>query len=110
LLHLQDAVRYVFIADSDVADVQVEREQPRFIYVTAKKPGITVLYVVDSAGHVLLNKDIEVSPPPAQIPPVAIIRSGKLEYQKLDTQKPEPPPQPPVVPLQTAPPTPPEIP
>ena len=71
LLHLQDAVRYVFIADNDIADVQVEQEQPKLIYVTAKKPGRTVLYAVDNAGYVLLNKAIRVID--VSIDPVAII-------------------------------------
>lgn len=95
LLQLQDAVRYVFIADNDVADVQVEKEQPKFIYVTAKKPGRTVLYAVDNAGQVLLNKVIRVID--VTLEPVTIIRAAKM-----DTGKPPPPPNFLVLPLQPA--------
>jgi Flp pilus assembly secretin CpaC len=104
LLHLQDAVRYVFIADNDVADVQVEREQPKLIYVTAKKQGRTVLYAVDNAGQVLLNKNVEVYQEPLS-EPVTIIRAAKI-----DTGKPPPPPNFLVLPLQPPQPAAPETP
>jgi Flp pilus assembly secretin CpaC len=73
LLHLTSAARTVFVANEDVADVQVQQQQREFIYVTAKKPGITVLYAADDAGRVLLNKFIEVTGGP-----VSIIKAGAL--------------------------------
>lgn len=90
LLHLPIAARTVFVANEDVADVQVK--DPAFIYVTAKKPGATVLYAADDAGHILLNKVIEVINGP-----VAVIRGAKL-----DTGEPAPPPNFLVLPLQAA--------
>jgi Flp pilus assembly secretin CpaC len=92
LLHLPDAANNVFIADDEVANVQIQSQQPQYIYVTAKKPGRTVLYVVNSAGDVLLNKAIEVFPRP-----VTIIRRAKV-----DTGEAPPPPNFLVLPLQPA--------
>lgn len=81
LLHLSRAPSTVFVANEDVADVQVK--EPEFIYVTAKKPGTTVLYAVDNAGNILLNKMIEVQPAPVQAQlvqprPVTIIRGATV--------------------------------
>src|SRR5436190_3156717 len=46
----------VFIANPEVADVQVK--SPSLIYVNAKTPGETVLYAVDADDNVLLNAPI----------------------------------------------------
>ena len=64
----------MFIADDEVANVQIQPNQPQFIYITAKKPGKTVLYVLDNSGNILLNKTIEVPPMP-----VTIIRRAKID-------------------------------
>lgn len=58
LLHLPGEARTVFVADPDIADVQVQ--SPEFIYLAAKKPGITVLYAADKTGKVLLNRAVQV--------------------------------------------------
>lgn len=58
LLHLPGQAKTVFVADPDIADVQVQ--SPDFIYIAAKKPGITVLYAADAAGTVLLNRPVQV--------------------------------------------------
>ena len=100
LLRLPGAARNVFVADDDVANAQVQQELPQFVYVTAKKSGRTVLYAVDNAGNVLLNKAIEVFPRP-----VTIIRRAKI-----DTGEPPPPPNYLVLPLQSPQPAPPEVP
>jgi Flp pilus assembly secretin CpaC len=98
MLHLPGAASNIFIADDDIANVQIQPEQPQYIYITAKKPGKTVLYAVDKAGRVLLNKIIEVP-----LVPVTIIRGAKI-----DTGEPEQSPLI-VLPLQPAP-TPPAAP
>ena len=107
LLHLSRTPSTVFVANEDVADVQVK--EPEFIYVTAKKPGTTVLYAVDNAGNILLNKMIEVQPAPVQAQliqpqPVTIIRGATI----ADAGK--PPLQPSVIqiPVQPAAPPPPQ--
>ncbi len=58
LIRLPKAAATVFIANPDVADVQVKT--PTMIYVSAKAPGETVLYAVDSDDHVLLNAPVRV--------------------------------------------------
>jgi pilus assembly protein CpaC len=58
LIRLPRAAATVFIANPDVADVQVK--SPSLIYVNAKSPGETVLYAVDADDHVLLNAPIRV--------------------------------------------------
>lgn len=58
LLRLDRPASTVFIANPDVADVQVK--SPSLIYVNAKAPGETVLYAVDANDQVLLNSPIRV--------------------------------------------------
>lgn len=58
LLRLDRPASTVFIANPDIADVQVK--SPSLIYVDAKSPGETVLYAVDADDHVLLNSPIRV--------------------------------------------------
>jgi Flp pilus assembly secretin CpaC len=72
LLHLPRAAHTVFVADPEVADVQMS-QQSDLIYVNGKKGGRTVLYAADEAGHILLNSFIEVTPGP-----VAIIKRGEM--------------------------------
>jgi len=56
LIRLPRPAATVFIANPDVADVQVK--SPSMIYVNAKTPGETVLYAVDADDNVLLNAPI----------------------------------------------------
>src|SRR5438477_1184993 len=58
LIRLPRPAATVFIANPDVADVQVQ--SPSLIYVNAKTPGETVLYAVDADDNVLLNAPIRV--------------------------------------------------
>src|SRR5690348_6000808 len=58
LIRLPRPAATVFIANPDVADVQVK--SPAMIYVNAKAPGETVLYAVDADDNVLLNAPIRV--------------------------------------------------
>jgi pilus assembly protein CpaC len=58
LVRLPRPASTVFIANPDVADVQVK--SPSLIYVTAKAPGQTALYAVDAEDRVLLNSPVRV--------------------------------------------------
>src|SRR5882757_4936617 len=58
LIRLPRPAATVFIANPDVADVQVK--SPSLIYVNAKAPGETVLYAVDGEDRVLMNSVIRV--------------------------------------------------
>src|SRR5438094_515922 len=58
LIRLPRPAATVFIANPDIADVQVK--SPSLIYVSAKPPGETVLYAVDADDSVLLNAPIRV--------------------------------------------------
>lgn len=95
LLHLPGRARTVFIADPEVADVQVQ--SPEFVYIAAKKPGTTVLYAADELGNVLLNKAVQV-----QHEPITIIRGGSV----LLSGQPAPGPIVLQIPLQSAAPVP----
>jgi pilus assembly protein CpaC len=59
LVHLALPASTVFVANPDIADVQVKT--PKLIYITAKAPGETVIYAVDAAENVLLNAPIHVT-------------------------------------------------
>ena len=58
LIRLSQPAATVFIANPDIADVQVK--SPLLIYVSAKSPGETVVYAVDANDHVLLNAPVRV--------------------------------------------------
>ena len=58
LIRLPRAASTVFIANPDVADVQIK--SPSLIYLNAKTTGETVLYAVDADDHVLLNAPVRV--------------------------------------------------
>ncbi len=59
LIRLRRPASTVFIADSDIADVQVKT--PQLIYLFGKRAGTTTLYVVDGNDHVLLNRTVAVT-------------------------------------------------
>src|SRR5689334_3541053 len=58
LIRLPRPASTVFIANPDVADVQVK--SPSLIYLNAKTPGETVLYAVDAEDKVLVNAPVRV--------------------------------------------------
>jgi pilus assembly protein CpaC len=58
LIRLNKPASTVFIANPDIADVQVK--SPSLIYVNAKQPGETVVYAVDAEDNVLLHSPIRV--------------------------------------------------
>ena len=59
LIRLDRAASTVFVADPEIADVQVK--SPRLVYLMAKQPGETVIYAVDREERVLLNQRISVN-------------------------------------------------
>jgi pilus assembly protein CpaC len=56
LVRLTAPAATVFVANPDIADVQVK--SPTLVYISAKAPGETVIYAVDAADSVLLNAPI----------------------------------------------------
>src|SRR5438132_9303384 len=56
LIRLSGPAATVFVANPDIADVQVK--SPTLVYISAKAPGETVIYAVDAADAVLLNAPI----------------------------------------------------
>src|SRR6266850_4208034 len=56
LVRLAGPAATVFVANPDIADVQVK--SPTLVYISAKAPGETVIYAVDAADSVLLNAPI----------------------------------------------------
>lgn len=59
LVRLDGAASTVFIANPEIADVQVK--SPRLVYVLGKKPGETTLYAVDRNDKVLVSQKVSVS-------------------------------------------------
>jgi pilus assembly protein CpaC len=58
LVRLAHPATTVFVADPDIADVQVK--SPQLVYIAAKSPGTTVIYAVDGNDAVLLNAPVRV--------------------------------------------------
>src|SRR5579862_4347070 len=58
LIRLSQPAATVFIANPDIADVQVK--SPSLIYLNAKSPGETVVYAVDGNDKVLLHAPVRV--------------------------------------------------
>jgi pilus assembly protein CpaC len=59
LVRLDAPAHTVFIADPEIADIQVK--SPRLVYLLAKKPGETTLFAVDKDERVLANVTVAVS-------------------------------------------------
>ncbi|WP_259780091.1 type II and III secretion system protein family protein [Aestuariispira ectoiniformans] len=60
LIRLPGRADTVFVADPEVADVQVK--SPTLVYLMARKPGTTTLFAVDGRDRVLASLDIQVIP------------------------------------------------
>jgi pilus assembly protein CpaC len=56
LVRLAGPAATVFVANPEIADVQVK--SPTLVYISAKSPGETVIYAVDATDGVLLNAPI----------------------------------------------------
>jgi pilus assembly protein CpaC len=56
LVRLAGPAATVFVANPEIADVQVK--SPTLVYISAKSPGETVIYAVDATDSVLLNAPI----------------------------------------------------
>lgn len=59
LVQLPRPAKNVFIADPNIADLQVPSPQDVFVY--GKKTGTTSFYALDDAGHVILNASVVVT-------------------------------------------------
>ncbi len=59
LIRLDQPAASVFIAEPEVADIQVK--SPRLFYVFGLRPGETTLYAVDETDRVLLNRRVAVA-------------------------------------------------
>jgi pilus assembly protein CpaC len=59
LVRLEHAATSIFVADPDVADVQVKSQS--LLYLVAKKAGTTALFAVNAQDKVVLNVPIEVN-------------------------------------------------
>jgi pilus assembly protein CpaC len=59
LVRLDHAANSIFVADPDIADVQVKSQS--LLYLIGKKSGSTTLFAVDARDKVVLNVRIEVS-------------------------------------------------
>jgi pilus assembly protein CpaC len=59
LIKLPAPADTVFVANPDIADIQVK--SPRLLYLYGKRAGETVLYAVDGDDNVLLNSRIKVT-------------------------------------------------
>lgn len=59
LIRLTAPASTVFVANPDIADVQVK--SPQLIYISAKVPGSTVVYAVDASDNVLLHSPVQVN-------------------------------------------------
>ena len=59
LVRLDRPAETVFIADPEIANIQVK--SPSLIYLLGKKPGETTLYAVDKKDRVLANIDVTVT-------------------------------------------------
>lgn len=58
LLRLESPAATVFVADPEIANIQVK--SPSLIYLLGKKPGETTLFAVDAKERVLANVEIQV--------------------------------------------------
>jgi len=59
LVRLEKPAKTVFVADPEIADIQVK--SPRLVYLLAKKPGSTTLFAVDAKERVLANIGVKVT-------------------------------------------------
>lgn len=58
ILRIHQPAKTIFIADNNIADVQIK--ESNVLYISAKKMGKTVLYVMDDHGHILVKANIHV--------------------------------------------------
>lgn len=59
LIKLPVAADTVFVANPDIADIQVK--SPRLLYLYGKRAGETVIYAVDGDDNVLLNSRVKIT-------------------------------------------------
>lgn len=84
LIRLDVPVKTVFIANPDIADVQIK--SPRVMYVTAKKPGETTLIAVDENDRVLVNVSVTVNHNLSRLKRTldAVIPGNRIQIRSID--------------------------
>ena len=65
ILRLDRPVGNVFVADPNIADIQIK--SPTIIYLLGKAPGATTLFALDKQDQVLINSPIEVHADAAEL-------------------------------------------
>jgi len=85
LLRLDRPASAVFIADPDIADIQVK--SPRLVYILGKKAGQTTLYAVDAEERVLANRQITVNHDLSRLRDAlnAIMPGGTVQARSVDS-------------------------
>ena len=78
LIKTPASVGQVFVANPDIASVQVPTEAPgakNLVYVFAKAPGKTTLFALGEDGEIMLSRAVEVPGPRT----VRVLRGSKSE-------------------------------
>lgn len=84
LIRLDVPVKTVFIANPEIADVQIK--SPTVMYVTAKKPGETTLIAVDDKDRVLVNVSVTVNHNLSRLKRTmdAVIPGNRIQVRSID--------------------------
>lgn len=84
LIRINSPVKTVFIADPNIADVQVK--SPTLIYLTGKKAGETTLIAVDDQDKVLINAGITVNHNLSRLKRTidAVIPGNRINVRSID--------------------------
>ena len=85
LLRLDRPASAVFIADPEIADIQVK--SPRLIYLFGKRSGATTLYAVDDQEQVLANRRVLVDHDLTRLRETlrAVMPDATIQIQSVDT-------------------------
>jgi len=84
LIRLERDADTVFVADPNIADVQVKA--PKLIYLYGKQPGETSLYAVDAQQRVMINRPVVVTRDVARVRQAIneVVGNGRVDVQSVD--------------------------
>ncbi len=84
MIRLDVAVKTVFVANPEIADVQIK--SPMVMYVTGKKPGETTLIAVDEKDRVLVNISLTVNHNLSRLKRTldAVIPGNRIQVRSVD--------------------------